>query len=111
MDDVTPEMKKLLDFIDGKEPGDDFTRELDKEVQSVRKNEKWRLDYMTLQMHYQEKYEQGIEQGIEKGIEKEKMESAMRMIEDGGLPLEKVAVYSGLTLEQVLELEKRLQLA
>ncbi len=103
MDDVTPEMKKLLDFIDGKEPGDDFTRELDKAVQSVRKNEKWRLDYMTLQMHYQEKYEQGIE--------KEKMESAMRMIEDGGLPLEKVAVYSGLTLEQVLELEKRLQLA
>ena len=91
MDDVTPEMKKLLDFIDGKEPGDDFTRELDKAVQSVRKNEKWRLDYMTLQ--------------------KEKMESAMRMIEDGGLPLEKVAVYSGLTLEQVLELEKRLQLA
>ena len=103
MDDVTPEMKKLLDFIDGKEPGDNFTRELDKAVQSVRKNEKWRLDYMTLQMHYQEKYEQGIE--------KEKMESAMRMIEDGGLPLEKVAVYSGLTLEQVLELEKRLQLA
>ncbi len=103
MDDVTPEMKKLLDFIDGKEPGDNFTRELDEAVQSVRKNEKWRLDYMTLQMHYQEKYEQGIE--------KEKMESAMRMIEDGGLPLEKVAVYSGLTLEQVLELEKRLQLA
>lgn len=62
---------------------------------------------MTLQMHYQEKYEQGIEQGIEK----EKMESAMRMIEDGSLPLEKVAAYSGLTLEQVLELEKRLQLA
>ena len=49
MDDVTPEMKKLLDFIDGKEPGDNFTRELDKVVQSVRKNEKWRLDYMTLQ--------------------------------------------------------------
>lgn len=34
--------KRLLDFIDGKEPQDDFTRELDKEVQSVRKNEKWR---------------------------------------------------------------------
>lgn len=30
MNDVTPEMKKLLDFIDGKEPEDDFTRELDK---------------------------------------------------------------------------------
>ena len=55
---------------------------------------------MTLQMYYQEKYEQGIEQGIER----EKIDSAMRMIEDGDLPLEKVAMYSGLTLEQVLEL-------
>lgn len=105
MDDVTPEMKKLLDFIDGKEPGDNFTRELDKVVQSVRKNEKWRLDYMTLQMHYQEKYEQGIEQGIEQ----EKRQSVMRMIEDGDLPLEKIALYSGLTLEQVSELEKEFQ--
>lgn len=43
MDDVTPEMKKLLDFIDGKEPEDDFTRELDKGMQSVRKNEKCRV--------------------------------------------------------------------
>ncbi len=42
MDDVTPEMKRLLDFIDGKKLEDDFTRELDEAVQSVRKNEKWR---------------------------------------------------------------------
>lgn len=53
---------------------------------------------MTLQMSYQEKYEQGVEQG--------KIDSAIRMIEDGDLPLEKIAMYSGLTLEQVLELEK-----
>lgn len=42
LNDVTPEMKRLLDFIDGKEPEDDFTRELDEAVQSVRNNEKWR---------------------------------------------------------------------
>ena len=46
MNDVTPEMKKLLDFIDGKEPEDDFTRELEEAVQSVRKNEKWRLEWL-----------------------------------------------------------------
>ena len=101
MDDVTPETKKLLDFIDGKEPEDDFTRELDEAVQSVRKNEKWRLDYMTLQMNYQEKYEQGVEQ--------EKRQSALRMIEAGKLSSEEIALYSGLDLEQVLELEKELQ--
>jgi len=101
MDDVTPEMKTLLDFIDGKEPQDDFTRELDEAVRSVRKNEKWRLDYMTLQMNYQEKYEQGVEQGNK--------QAALRMIEAGKLSPEDIALYSGLALEQVYELEKELQ--
>ena len=105
MDDVTPEMKKLLDFIDGKEPEDDFTRELDKAVQSVRKNEKWRLDYMTLQMNYQEKYEQGYDEGDRKRA----ISVAMRMIEANKLSSEEIALYSGLALEQVLELEKELQ--
>ena len=105
IDDVTPEMKKLLDFIDGKEPEDDFTRELDKAVQFVRKNEKWRLDYMTLQMNYQEKYEQGYDEGDRKRA----ISVAMRMIEANKLSPEEIALYSGLTLEQVRELEKELQ--
>lgn len=104
LDDVSPKMKKLLDFIDGKEPEDDFTRELDAAVQSARNNEKWRVDYMTLQMHYQEKYEQGIEQGVEQ----EKVDTAMRMLEAGKLPPEEIALYSGLTLEQVLELDEKM---
>lgn len=56
---------------------------------------------MTLQMNYQEKYEQGVEQ--------EKIDSARRMIEANKLSSEEIAMYSGLTLEQVLELEKELQ--
>ena len=101
MNDVSPEMKRLLDFIDGKEPEDEYTRDLAEAVKSVRNNEKWRLDYMTLQMNYQEKYEQGAEQ--------EKRQSALRMIEAGKLSSEEIALYSGLALEQVLELEKELQ--
>ena len=100
-DDVSQEMKRLLDFIDGQKPEDDFTRELAEAVQSVRDNEKWRLDYMTLQMSYQEKFEQGVEQ--------EKIEAAIRMIEAGKLSVDEIAIYSGLPLEQVLELQKELQ--
>ena len=92
MDDVTPEMKRLLDFIDGKEPEDDFTRELDEAVQSVRKNEKWRLDYMTLQMNYQEKYEQGIEQGNK--------QAALRMIEAGKLSYEDMVAQLEIAIHQ-----------
>ena len=68
---------------------------------------------MTLQMSYQEKFEQGVEQGIEQGIEQgasqEKKKSAIRMIEAGKLSVEEIAIYSGLSLEQVLELQKGLQ--
>ncbi len=110
MDDISPEMKRLLNFIDGQEPEDDFTKELAEAVESVRKNEKWRLDYMTLQMHYQEKYEEGLEQGLERGAEQEKVESAKRMLEDGNLSADKIALFSGLALEKVLEIEKTLQL-
>lgn len=39
MDDVTPEMKRLLDFIDGKEPEDDYTRELDEAAGCQKKRE------------------------------------------------------------------------
>ena len=121
LDDVTPEMKRLLNFIDGKEPEDDFTKELDEAVRSVRNNEKWRLDYMTLQMHYQEKYEQGMQQGMQQGMEQgmqqgmqqgiqqEMKQSALRMIEANKLSLEEIAMYSGLTLEQVQELTEEWQ--
>lgn len=118
MDDISPEMKRLLDYIDGKEPEDDFTKELDKAVQAVRNNEKWRVDYMTLQMHYQEKFEEGVEQGLKQGVEQgviqgaeqTKVESAKRMLEDGNLSVDKIALYSGLALEKVLELQKEMQL-
>ena len=39
-------------------------------------------------------------------ISNEKKEIAVRMLEDGELSFEKIAKYSGLTLEQVEELSK-----
>ena len=105
MDDVTHELKSLLDYIDGAQPDDDFTKELEDAVDLVRRNEKWRLDYMTLQMNYQEKYEQGIEQGREQS----NRQSALRMIKAGKLSNDEIALYSGLTTEQVEALEEMFQ--
>ena len=88
MDDVSPEMKRLLEYIDGQAASDEFTRELEDAVQSARRNEKWRLDYMTLQQEYREKYnegleagiEQGLERGIEQGIEQGKIEGKIELL-------------------------------
>ncbi len=106
MDDITPEMKKVLDFIDGKEATDDYIRALEQEIEAVRKNEKWRLDYMTLQMRYREKYEQGIEQGIEQS----KRQVALKMLKKNKLSIEDIAMYTGLTIEQVEAIEGDLQI-
>lgn len=47
----------------GKGVSDAFTQDLEEAVQSVRQNEKWRLDYMTLQQEYRERYEEGKLEG------------------------------------------------
>ena len=64
-DDVRPELKRLLNFIDGRQPEDAFTQDLSEAVESAKRNEKWRLDYMTLQMAYDEKYHEGLVNGIQ----------------------------------------------
>ncbi len=48
--------------------------------------------------------QEGVEEGIEQGIEKGRMDAARRMLQDGKLSLEKIALYSGLPLEKVREL-------
>ncbi|MCM1083097.1 MAG: Rpn family recombination-promoting nuclease/putative transposase [Clostridium sp.] len=97
MDDVSPEMKRLLDYIDGQEASDKFTRKLDKAVRAVRNNEKWRLDYMTLEMRYKELYDEALEQ------------TAIRMLKAGKLSVEEISLYSGLTVEQVLKLKNEIK--
>ncbi|MCM1100700.1 MAG: Rpn family recombination-promoting nuclease/putative transposase [Clostridium sp.] len=133
IDDITPEMKKVLDFIDGRAASDDYTIALAEEIESVRKNEKWRLDYMTLQMKYQEKLEQGLEQGIQQGLEQgiqqgleqgiqqgleqgiqqgmeqSKRQMALRMLQKNQLSKEEIALYTDLTIQQLEILEKDLQ--
>ena len=67
MDDVSPEMKRILDYIDGKGASDKFTEELEEAVCSARQNARWRLDYMTLEYEYRQRYLEGKEEGREEG--------------------------------------------
>ena len=60
-------LKRLLDYVDGKGVSDTFTRDLEEAVQSARQNEKWRLDYMTLQQEYRERFQEGKVEGIKEG--------------------------------------------
>ena len=52
--EVSAELKELLRYMDGAAPGDDYTRELDSAVTAIRKDEKWRRDYMLLSEKFME---------------------------------------------------------
>lgn len=49
-----------------------------------------------------------IDGWLDRGADQAKREAAERMIKDGVLSDEKIAVYSGLTLEQVKELRDKI---
>lgn len=70
--DASQELFDFLEYIENGIPTDDYTQELENEVNRVRKNEKWRLDYMTLYLKQQESYMDGKEDGIAEGMEKGK---------------------------------------
>lgn len=80
IDDVIPEMKRILDYIEGKGASDTFTRELENAVQSVRQNEDWRRDYMTLQQEYQERFQEGKEEGWLEGRREGKIEGKIELL-------------------------------
>lgn len=55
LDDVSDEVKELLEYIGGAKPKSQLTRSLDEEVEKVKSNEEWRREYMTLLMRDNEK--------------------------------------------------------
>ena len=78
---------------------------MDDAVQSVRRNEKWRLDYMTLQQEYREKYNEGLEAGIEQGIERgieQGLERGIKILYcDIHMAIPEIAAKMSMTKQQV----------
>ncbi len=65
--DINKELKSLLEYFEGSEPESELTRRIDRKVIAARKNERWRREYMSLQMEMNLKYREGLKAGEEKG--------------------------------------------
>ena len=100
MDDVSPEMKRILDYIDGKGASDKFTEELEEAVRSARQNERWRLDYMTLEYEYRQRYLEGKEEGREEG-RAEGRERTIQQLHERGESIASIADIVELNEEEV----------
>ena len=113
MDDVSPEMQRILDYIDGKGASDKFTEELEEAVCSARQNERWRLDYMTLEYEYRQRYLEGKEEGREEGRAEGRAEGRERTIQklhERGESIASIADIVELTEEEVKRVISKLKL-
>ena len=99
-----PKVRALLRFIQTNEPGEDpFAKQLEDFVFKARTNEKFKREYLAMNLHDRDMMKIGEREGRQ-----EKAEEAAKTMLSDHLPTDKVALYSGLPLEQVLELQKEL---
>lgn len=67
MDDVTPDVKAFLDYVDGIISNDEFVQEIDQEIRDVKTIERERRSYMTYEMKMREEHNIGREEGRKEG--------------------------------------------
>lgn len=105
-DDCSEKMKEFLDYVAGKGVCGELSRKLEEEVQHSKSQEKWRLDYMTLEEKYEEKYEEGME----KGKAEEKADIAKNLIRLGKLSFKEIAGCSGMTVSEIEALAEKIRI-
>lgn len=101
MDDVDEELKNFLLYVASGKPVDDFTRELEREVEDARKNKGWEEEYMTLRMIEREKFNEGQASKL--------VESVENLIKNLGLSLEAACNALGSSIQQYEESKEMLK--
>ena len=119
LDDISPELKAYLDFIEGKASNDPFVAELKQEVAKINKNSEWRRSYMhgrtwlqakQLEWQYfarqealkeiQEGRQEGLQEGRQRGRSEEKIDTAKRL-RSMGMTDEQIQFATQLSLEEI----------
>ena len=91
MDDVEPDVKAFLEYVDGVMSPDDFVQEIDEAIRNVKMQESERVRYMTYTLKLKEErkigheagFREGMEKGLQKGTQKGKLETALKMLRNG----------------------------
>lgn len=105
---ISRELANFMDYMNGSEPNDDFTRRLQAEVELQRDDDGRRMLYMTysqtlLEMEakgIEQGIKQGFKQGIEQGIEAGMLKTLRDLVKDGMLSLAEAAKRAGMSIEE-----------
>ena len=107
------EIKSILEYLINRNSTNDFTNEINQQVEKLKYDERFKGEYMMVNLHEWELTERAKKQGWEEGkiegqkegAEQTKIETAKRFI-SMGLTLEQIVEGTGLPLEKVQELAK-----
>ena len=103
-----PKVRALLRFIQTNEPGEDpFAKQLKDFVLKARQNEKFKREYLAMNLHDRDMMKIGEREGIAKGEEKKAVENALTLIRDYNASPEAAAEKMGAPLELVLDALKQ----
>ena len=64
---VDEDLEDFLQYVDGKPARSRFTQEMAQEVESVKRQDEMRREFVTLYMEYQKHHREGVAKGIEQG--------------------------------------------
>ncbi len=108
---LNEKQKAFMELVFGRKPSDKFTERLAQLTEEAKQNTEWKKQYMNWERQrtydYENGKEAGLAEGVAKGEQQKAIESAKTMLADELSP-DKVSLYSGLPLEQVLELQKQI---
>ena len=110
------DIRKFLKYIRTKVPTSNLTDKINNMVEEQKENDKFRTEYLSMNLHdrditrkaFAEGEALGIEKGISQGAEQKAIETAKNFLKLG-LSIEKVAEGTGLTFEKVQELANKPQ--
>ena len=110
------DIRKFLKYIKTKVPTSNLTDKINNMVEEQKENDKFRTEYLSMNLHdrditrkaFAEGEALGIEKGLSQGAEQKAIETAKNFLKLG-LSIEKVAEGTGLTLEKVQELANKPQ--
>ena len=98
-DDVSDELAAFLRYLAKQETGSDFTKRLDAAVQEARREERWRLEYMTLLERDELMKEAGRKEGIVHG----RLGMLFELVDSHVLSVSEAAVKAGMSEEAFLK--------
>lgn len=106
---ISKELASLIGYISTGEVTDDYTKDLDEEVRTLRNDDGRERDYMTYMQTIMEHEDMAYSRGITQGISQASKAMAIKMLK-ANKPYEEISEFTELTLSEIRELAASLHI-